>query len=268
MHEPAHNFPGLHRLYHVVQKLRDPDGGCPWDLKQTHASLRPFVLEEAYELVEAITEGDTEHMKEELGDVLLQVFLHAQIASDENRFTVDDVAGGIADKLVRRHPHVFGDVQVNSAEEVTDNWRKLKAAERGETETPKESAMDGVPQGIPALSRALKVSRRAVREGFEWPNFESLWACVLSEFDEFKHERDTQAPFDQLEDEMGDILFASVNLARFHNIDPEVALHRATEKFMRRYRKMEQLTESPLNTLDFDTLDALWAEAKRHLQSV
>ncbi len=253
------DLPGFHKLLDVVRQLRDPERGCPWDLKQTHQSLRPYMLEEAYEAVEAIDSGDLPHLKEELGDVLLQVMLHSQLASERGDFTADTVADAIAEKLIRRHPHVFGEVQVDSAEAVTANWEKIKAAEKGNVSA---SVMDDVPKGLPALSRALKVSKRAVKEGFEWPDFESLWVCVMSEYEEFREERDANAPFENLEDELGDILFATVNLARYHGIDPEVALNRATNKFIRRYRAMETLSEKPLNAQPFEVLDDLWNRAK------
>ena len=260
-------LPGFQRLLEVIRRLRDPETGCPWDLKQTHESLRPYMLEEAYEAVEAMGKTDPAHLKEELGDVLLQVVLNAQLAADHQQFTADDVADSLADKLVRRHPHVFGDVIVDSPEAVTANWQQIKHAEKGLTEPPK-SAMDGIPVGQPALSRALKVSRKAVAEGFEWPDLDALWACVQSEFDELRAEIDQDAPLSAREDELGDILFATVNLARFQGIDPEVALTRATDKFIRRYRMMEQLSEHPLNTQPFETLDALWQEAKRQTASI
>jgi XTP/dITP diphosphohydrolase len=250
---------GFEKLLSVVRQLRNPEGGCPWDLKQTHESLRSYVLEEAYEVVDAIDTGDVQHIKEELGDLLLQVALHSQLAAEANQFTADEVAEGIAEKLIRRHPHVFGSVEVSTAEEVTANWQKIKAAEKGEQP---QSVMADVPKGIPALSRALKVSKRAVGEGFEWPNFEALWDCVMSEYQEFRQELAQEAPFENLEDEMGDILFASVNLARYHGIDPELALNRATQKFIKRYQTMERLSDSPLNQQSFETLDALWHQAK------
>lgn len=250
---------GFAYLVSVVRQLRDPERGCPWDLKQTHQSLRPYILEEAYELVDAIDSGDIGHIKEELGDVLLQVALHAQLATDASAFDIEDVAQGIAEKLVRRHPHVFGDVEVDSAEEVTANWEKIKQTEKGEAP---QSVMDNLPRGVPALSRALKVSKRAVGEGFEWPDFDSLWACVMSEYDEFKEVLDDGAPFEALEDELGDILFATVNLARYKGIDPELALNKATEKFIRRYRTMERLSDKPLKEQSFETLDDLWNQAK------
>lgn len=261
---PQNEPPLFYKLVQVVEQLRNPVSGCPWDLKQTHHTLRPYVLEEAYEVVEAIESGNAEHLKEELGDLLLQVVLHAQLAAEADRFTADDVAEGISEKLIRRHPHVFGEVQVQSAEEVLVNWESIKAAEKGERP---ESAMDGVPRGLPALSRALKASKKAVKEGFEWPDLESLWACVMSEYEEFRQELENNAPPENLEDEMGDILFATVNLARFQGIDPEVALHKATNKFIRRYRTMEQISDKPLREQSFETLDALWSQAKQLCRS-
>jgi MazG family protein len=262
MIDPFPELSGFPRLLAVMRRLRSPDGGCPWDLKQTHQSLAPYVLEEAYEVVEAIQSGDEAHLKDELGDLLLQVAFHAQLAAERGLFTADTVADGIADKLVRRHPHVFGDVSVQDADEVTVNWARIKAQEKGETDT-EHSAMAGISAGMPALSRALLVSRRAVAEGFEWPNWESLWACVMSEFDEFRQALATQASAEHLEEELGDILFATVNLARTHGIDPEVALTRATHKFMARYRLMEHLSEKPLREQSFEQMDTLWNQAKK-----
>jgi len=273
---------GIDKLLDVIAQLRNPEGGCPWDLKQTHLSLRPYMLEEAYEAVEAMTSKDTGHLKEELGDVLLQVALHAQIAAQsedpDKRFDFQDVAAGIADKLIRRHPHVFGEVNVSGAEEVTANWEEIKRREKGNEAV--ESIMDGVSENQPALSRALKTSKKAVKVGFEWPNLDSLWDCVMSEFTEFKKELDAPpAPDTQakLEDEMGDIFFATVNLARHFNIDPEVALTRATTKFTRRFKTMETIIrdrhpgiplEEAMKQLDFQTWDDLWNEAKKRAAKV
>lgn len=258
---PEQDLPGIRKLLDVVGRLRDPQTGCPWDLKQTHQSLRPYMLEEAYEAVEAMENADTAHLREELGDVMLQIALHSQIASEAGHFDMDAVADGIAEKLIRRHPHVFGEVSVSSAEEVTANWERIKAREKGHTN--ETSVMKDVPQGQPALSRALEVSKRAVGEGFEWPDFESLWACVMSEYDEFRQALEAGEAFDKLEDELGDILFATVNLARYHSIHPEVALNRATNKFIRRYQTMERLSAVPLKEQSFEALDALWSQAKK-----
>jgi MazG family protein len=273
--DDVNQYQGIDRLLAVVAALRHPNGGCPWDLKQTHQSLRPYMLEEAYEAVEAM-EGVTQasspdqaaHLKEELGDVLLQVALHAQLASEAKQFSFNDLSQGIADKLIHRHPHVFATVEVDSAEAVTTNWEAIKAQEKlDKGETAPKSLMDAIPTGLPALMRADKTSKKAVKAGFKWPHFESLWACVLSEYDELRTEIDEQSPVDKLEDELGDCLFATVSLAHYIGVDPEVALNRATNKFMDRYRAMEQLIaargDTPLGDLDFDILDDLWKQAKQ-----
>lgn len=273
------NTGGIEKLRRVVAQLRHPEGGCPWDLKQTHVSLKPYMLEEAYEAVEAVDEaastGKPELLREELGDVLLQVVLHSQLAAEAGDFDFDAVCEGIAEKLIRRHPHVFGNTRADDPETVLANWDAIKQAEKGGGKPA--SILDGISRSQPALSRALETSRRAVKAGFEWPDFGSLWACVMSEYDEFRKEKDTATPgqpvspeaFGRLELELGDILFATVNLARFCKIDPEVALTRATAKFTRRFQAMERLVrerygpEYALESLDFETWDALWNEAKQ-----
>lgn len=272
-------FQGIEKLVQVVARLRHPTEGCPWDLKQTHQSLKPYMLEEAYEAVEAVDEAE-EHknpaiLKDELGDVLLQVVLHAQLAQDTGTFNFADVCDTIAEKLIRRHPHVFANVEVNGADAVVTNWEAIKQAEKGEQPAPK-SILEGVSKNQPALSRALETSKRAVKVGFEWPSLDSLWECVMSEYEEFRQEIRSAGPgqdippelFARLESEMGDIFFASVNLARHFKIDPEIALTKATAKFTRRFQAMEHLVrerfgpEQDLNTLDFQTWDELWNEAK------
>lgn len=266
-HEDVSSRHGIEKLEEVIAHLRHPQHGCPWDLKQTHQSLKPHLLEESYECLEAIDSHQPDLIKEELGDVLLQVVLHAQLAKDAGQFDFQEVSEAIADKLIRRHPHVFGDVNVSGAEEVTLNWQAIKQAEKaaaGKIETS-QSILSGVPRHVPSLSRALETSRRAVKVGFEWPDFDSLWACVMSEYTEFRAEVDQHSPFERLEEEMGDILFATVNLARQFKIDPEVALSRATDKFTRRFQEMERLAgDRPLESLDFETWDDLWNQAKAH----
>ena len=177
----------LNELIDVIARLRAPNG-CQWDREQTHKSLRPNMLEEAYEAVDAIDDGDMKHLKEELGDVLLQVVLHSQIASEEGAFTIEDVAKGIKDKLIHRHPHVFGDVKVNSTKDIIDNWDKLKAEEKKH----RKSAMDGISKAQSALMSAQKISKKAVKTGFEWPDEKSLYECIYSEFDEFKEAEKAQ----------------------------------------------------------------------------
>lgn len=249
----------ISELIDVIARLRAPDG-CQWDREQTHKSLRPNMLEEAYEAVDAMDSGDMKHLKEELGDVLLQVVLHAQIASEEGAFTIEDVAKGLKDKLIHRHPHVFGDVKVNSTKEILDNWDKLKAEEKQH----RKSAMDGISKSQSSLMSAQKISKKAVKTGFEWPNEKSLYECIFSEFDEFKEAVKEQNK-DHMEEEFGDILFATVNLARWNKIDAEQALLKANKKFMTRFRKMEELATKPLNDYSFEEFDNLWKSAKKHV---
>ena len=252
-------YKNLEELIDVVAKLRAPDG-CPWDREQTHASLRPNMLEEAYEAVDAIDDNDAPHLREELGDVLLQVLLHSQIASEANEFTLDDVAKELKEKLIHRHPHVFGTAKINKADDVLKTWDKLKSEEK----TERKSAMDGLSRSQAALISAQKISKRAVKTGFEWPNEESLYDCVMSEIEEFK-EAEIEKDKNHMEEEMGDILFAIVNLARWNKIDAEQALLKANKKFEKRFRKMENLATKPLNDYSFEEFDNLWKQAKKSL---
>ncbi len=253
-------YKNLEELIEVVRKLRAPDG-CPWDREQTHASLRPNMLEEAYEAVDAIDDNDMTHLKEELGDVLLQVLLHSQIASEEGAFDIDDVANELKTKLIHRHPHVFGNAHINTADEVKKEWEKLKAEEK----TDRISAMDGLSRAQAALIAAQKISKRAVKQGFEWPNEETLYECIMSEFEEFKQAKANGNPA-EMEDEFGDILFATVNLARWNKIDAEQALLRANKKFEKRFRKMEELATKPLTEYNFEEYDKLWRHAKKEVE--
>lgn len=252
-------YKNLEELIDVVAKLRAPDG-CPWDREQTHTSLRPNMLEEAYEAVDAIDENDMAHLREELGDVLLQVLLHSQIASESNEFTLDDVAKELKEKLIHRHPHVFGTAKINNADDVLKTWDKLKSEEK----TERKSAMDGLSRSQAALISAQKISKRAVKTGFEWPNEESLYDCVMSEIEEFK-EAEIEKDKNHMEEEMGDILFSIVNLARWNKIDAEQALLKANKKFEKRFRKMEDLATKPLNDYSFEEFDNLWKQAKKSL---
>ena len=250
------NYPNLERLIEIIDILRS-ENGCKWDREQTHTTLRKNMLEEAYEAVDAIDDNDMKHLQEELGDVLLQVVLHAQIAKEEKSFDIEDVAKQISDKLVHRHPHVFGDVKVDSTQEILDNWEKLKKEEKPH----RTSIMDGISRAQAALMSAQKISKKAVNVGFEWPNEDSLYDCVLSEIKEFK-EAKTQ---DEKEDELGDILFAVVNLARWNKIDAEQALLRANKKFISRFRAMEKLADKDLETISLEEWDNLWKQAKKSL---
>lgn len=252
-------YKNLEELIAVIEKLRAPDG-CPWDRAQTHSSLRPNMIEEAYEAVDAIDDDDMAHLREELGDVLLQVLLHSQIASEEGSFDIEDVAKELKDKLIHRHPHVFGNAKIDNAEDVKDVWDKLKAEEK----TERISAMDGLSRAQAALVAAQKISKRAVKTGFEWPDEESLYECIMSEFEEFKQAK-LEGDKNHMEEEFGDILFATVNLARWNKIDAEQALLKANKKFEKRFRKMEELSTKPLNDYTLDEFDGLWRRAKKEL---
>jgi tetrapyrrole methylase family protein/MazG family protein len=249
-------YPNLEKLVDIIAVLRS-ENGCPWDREQTHKSLRPNMLEEAYEAVDAIDDGDISNLREELGDVLLQVVLHAQIAKDNNEFDIEDVAKELSEKLIHRHPHVFGSEKVNSADDVVVNWDKLKQEEK----TYRKSILDGISKSQSALMSAQKISKKVVKVGFEWDSVESLKKCIQSEFKEFDEAvagKDTDA----MEDEMGDIFFAVVNLARWYKIDAEQALLRANKKFIRRFKKMEELKEKPLEEYSYEEFDKLWKQAK------
>lgn len=247
----------LKNLIDVVAKLRAPDG-CPWDREQTHKSLKPNMLEEAYETIDAIDSNDMDNLREELGDVLLQVVLHAQIASEEGAFNIEDVAKELKEKLIHRHPHVFGNEKVSSTSDVLKNWDKLKQEEK----TYRKSVMDGISKAQSALMSAQKISKKAVKTGFEWPSEQALYDCIFSEYEEFKDAKQ-EGDKDHMEEEFGDILFATVNLARWNKIDAEQALIRANKKFMTRFRKMEEIAEKPLNDYSFVEYDELWKKAKK-----
>ncbi len=252
-------YENLEELIGVIAKLRSPQG-CPWDREQTHSSLRRNMLEEAYEAVDAIDDNDMKHLQEELGDVLLQVLLHAQIAQEEGAFDIEKVAKTLKDKLIHRHPHVFGNTKVNNSNEVMDNWEKLKQEEKPH----RKSAMDGISKSQSALMSAQKISKKAVKTGFEWPNEDELYKCINSEFQEFKDAKKEQNP-EHMEEELGDILFAVVNLARWNKIDAEQALLKANKKFVKRFRKMEELAVKPLEEYNFKEYDDLWNKAKSEL---
>ena len=243
----------LDELIKTIAILRSPQG-CQWDREQTHQSIRQNMLEEAYEAAEAIDENNIEHLKEELGDVLLQVVLQSQIAKDNNEFDIQDVAKALNDKLIHRHPHVFGEVKTNDTKKILENWEKLKLEEKKD----RKRTLDGIPN-LPALLKAMKISKKAVRAGFEWQNYQQLLDCFYSEIKEFQQAQS----FEEKEDEFGDILFALVNIARWNKIDPEVALSKANQKFTKRFNKLEELCNKPLNELTFDEYDKLWREAKK-----
>ncbi len=249
-------YKNLEKLIEIIEILRSPQG-CKWDREQTHSSLKPNMLEEAYEAVDAINDNDMSHLKEELGDVLLQVVLHSQIAKEEHSFDIEDVAQTLNEKLIHRHPHVFGDTKVSSTQEILANWEKLKKEEKPH----RKSIMDGISKSQSALMSAQKISKKAVKVGFEWDKEETLYDCVMSEIDEFK-EACIEGDFQHEEEELGDILFAIVNLARWNKIDAEQALIKANKKFIKRFKKMEEIATKPLEEYTFNEYDKLWKAAK------
>jgi len=259
--------PALDRLLVIMARLRDPERGCPWDREQNFATIAPYTIEEAYEVADAIARGDMTALKDELGDLLFQVVFHARMAEEAGRFDFTDVAAAIADKMVRRHPHVFGDAEVRSAAAQTAAWEEHKAKERAAKAAAAGAAasvLDGVALALPALLRAVKIQQRAGRIGFDWPNAPPVIAKLAEEIDELEAElaHDGAADHARIEDEMGDILFAAANLARKLDIDPEAALRRATNKFERRFRRVEAMAAERGIGHDLDALEELWQEAK------
>lgn len=250
---------GLAGLVYIVDRLLGP-GGCPWDQAQTHESLKKYLLEESYELIQAIDDQNESEMIEELGDVLLQPLMHTQIKQLEGKWGIQEVAHQINRKLIRRHPHVFGDVTAETPEEVLKNWDTIKRAEKSEQNKP-ESTLSGVPSAMPALMLALEVSKRAARAGFEWQNIEGVWDKFREEELEFRHALDSESKEAQAA-ELGDLLFTVVNLARWAKIDPEEALRTMVNRFRHRFITMESLSTRPLSELTPNEWDNLWNRAK------
>jgi ATP diphosphatase len=251
----------IERLLDIMKCLRNPDGGCPWDLAQDFRSIAPYTIEEAYEVADAIERDNAAGLQEELGDLLFQVAFHAQMASEAGWFDFRDVLEGICEKMVRRHPHVFADETIEGVDAQTNAWEQHKARERG----TQDSLLDGVTLALPALTRAAKLQRRASRAGFDWPSIHGVSDKVEEELEEFCREIDVGTDRDALIDEAGDLLFATVNLLRHAGIDPESALRRGNEKFCRRFRKVEAMCAEAGHSVagtDLDTLDAYWDRVK------
>ena len=254
------------RLVEIMARLRSPDGGCPWDLEQTFATVAPYTVEEAYEVADAIERGSLGDLKEELGDLLLQVVFHARMAEEQGAFDFAQVAEAINDKMVRRHPHVFGEVRHRSSAEQTEAWETIKAAERAaKADAPAAaSLLDDVPVGLPALTRAVKLSKRAARVGFVWPSAAEVLAKLHEEVAELEAEV-VAGDVEKARDELGDVLFVCANLARELDIDPEAALRGTNAKFMRRFKfieaKLAAKGSSPASS-DLAEMDALWDAAK------
>lgn len=259
----------LQRLIEVVAQLRSPDGGCPWDLAQTPQTLIPYVIEEAYEVVDALQRGDREAIAEELGDLLLQVVLQTQIASEHQDFTLEDVARGITEKLIRRHPHVFADVEVHTAAEVNHNWEQIKAAEKGET--PEQAKLlshklKRYARSLPPLMAGMKISTKAAAAGFEWSNIEGVWSKFEEELEEFKEALATEDKSHQQE-ELGDLLFTIINIARWYNLSPFDGLQGTNQRFIQRLEMMEKFASHPLTDYDIEQLESFWQQAKAQLNS-
>ncbi|MEQ8265646.1 MAG: nucleoside triphosphate pyrophosphohydrolase [Parvibaculum sp.] len=253
-------------LLDIMARLRDPQGGCPWDLEQSYATIAPYTIEEAYEVADAIEQGDMEGLKDELGDLLLQVVFHAQMAKEEGRFAFADVVRAICEKMIRRHPHVFGDEEQRSAGAVKGRWEEIKAQEKAARGAVPGSILDDVPLALPALSRAVKLQNRAARVGFDWPDTSQVIDKLNEEMLELSTEVAKGGEADRLEDEMGDLLFVYANLARHLKVDPEAALRRANAKFRRRFGRIEEKLAAEGRKPEQSTLeemDALWNEAKR-----
>lgn len=252
---------GFDRLLHLMRKLRAP-GGCPWDAEQTHESLKRYLLEETYEVIEAIDSGSSKMLREELGDLLLQSVFHSVIAEEKGEFTMDDVLSVLCEKLIRRHPHVFGDVRIGDIDELVDNWERIKKREKGEE---RRSALSGVPYHLPALLRAQKITEKAARVGFDWDHVDLVFAKVLEELKELEETLFT-GDQERMEAELGDLLFAIVNLGRFLSLNPEDALRKTIARFMRRFSHVEDSLHArgkKLQESSLEEMDSLWEEAKR-----
>ncbi|WP_017302860.1 nucleoside triphosphate pyrophosphohydrolase [Spirulina subsalsa] len=257
----------LEDLVKVVAQLRSPEGGCPWDRQQTPESLIPYVIEEAYEVVAAIQSGDQKAIIEELGDLLLQVVLQAQIAQDEAQFTLAEVAQGISEKLIRRHPHVFGDLPVEDLEQIHRNWEAIKAAEKGQSPDnppPLSEKLATYPRKLPPLLATLKLSQKAAAAGLEWDCIEDVWAKFHEELEEFQAALTTDNKAHQ-EAELGDLLFTLVNLARWYDLDPSQAIQGTNHRFIQRLEKMEESVSGSLTDYSVEELDQMWQQAKAQL---
>lgn len=253
------SFNGIVKL---MARLRGP-GGCPWDHKQTHKSLKPFLIEECYEVVDALEEGDPEKVKEELGDLLFQIIFHARIAEENGEFTMQDVIEANIEKMTRRHPHVFGDAKLSTDKEVLANWEEIKRKEKGRED--RKSILEGVPRNLPSLLRAHRLQERAARVGFDWTRLEEVLPKLDEELAEFKGSLRTKDAAG-IEEELGDLFFVLVNISRFLGVNPDEALRKTISKFVSRFRYIEERAEAagrPLNDMSIDEMEALWQESKK-----
>jgi tetrapyrrole methylase family protein / MazG family protein len=255
---PSSTLEAFNEFVSIVSRLRKD---CPWDREQTHESLRPALIEEAYETIEAIDSRDYTELKKELGDLLLHIVFHSVLGTESGSFTLEEVIRSESEKLVYRHPHVFGTTEVSGSEEVKTNWEQLKRRETG-----RNSVLDGVPESLPALQRSTRIQEKASKVGFDWQDTSSVWKKVREEIEEFETESDPQ----KREEEFGDLLFALVNVSRHEKIDAETALRHATKKFERRFRQVEKSVEGsgrPMQEFTLEELDAIWDEVKKNERS-
>jgi tetrapyrrole methylase family protein/MazG family protein len=247
----------FNQLVEIIAKLRNPEGGCPWDLEQTHASLKPYLIEESYETLDAI-DNCPQKLPEELGDVLLQVMLHSQIGKDEGTFNIDQVVQGLSEKLINRHPHVFGDISVSGSRQVLENWEQIKKAER----SPDAGMLDGIPNGMPSMLKAQRIGEKVGRIGFDWDTPSEIEEKVQEELAEFTSAQEAKLGQEKMEEEFGDLLFTLAQLGRKLGMNCEDVLNRACSKFKRRFRHMETSSQAPLKGLSRAELENLWQTAK------
>ncbi|WP_420547193.1 nucleoside triphosphate pyrophosphohydrolase [Curvivirga sp.] len=257
----------IDKLLEIMAALRTPKTGCPWDLEQNFSTIAPYTIEEAYEVADAIERNDMSDLKDELGDLLFQVVFHSRMAEEEDMFTFDDVAQSISEKMLRRHPHVFGDHDADTPDAVKQSWEDTKAAERKE-KGQNESALDGVALSLPALLRAEKLTKRAARVNFDWPSYKDVFDKIREEINELETEIDQQAPIERIEDELGDLLFCMANLARHFKLDPEVTLKKANNKFTSRFKAMESSFKDEgkeLSAQSLENMEARWQVVKKRV---
>ncbi len=256
MHTRAEQLKAIERLLDIMDDLRI---GCPWDRKQTNETLRHLTIEEVYELADAILDKDTENIKKELGDLLLHIVFYAKIGSETKDFDIADVAQAISEKLIYRHPHIYGDVEVKDAQEVKENWEKLKLKEG------RKSVLEGVPKSLPAMIKAMRIQEKAKGVGFDWDHDHQVWDKVQEELAEFKVEADKN-DLEKMSDEFGDVLFSLINYARFVGINPETALERTNKKFIKRFQYLEQKAKNEgkdIKKMSLDEMESYWQEAKK-----
>ncbi|MEM7169454.1 MAG: nucleoside triphosphate pyrophosphohydrolase [Pseudomonadota bacterium] len=259
------SYPAGHidRLLHIMAQLRSPNGGCPWDLDQDFESIAPYTIEEAYEVAEAIRSKNMADLRDELGDLLLQVVFHARMAEEEEAFDFSDVVAAICDKMLRRHPHVFGAKEIDGVAAQNRAWEDHKAAERQAAADGPVSVVDGIAVGLPGLTRAIKLQNRAARVGFDWPDTDPVFAKIEEESGEVRDAMERGLSADKIEEEVGDLLFVAANLARHLKVDPEAALRRANAKFERRFRQVETSFDHDLDGVSLEAMDEVWNRVKK-----